>query len=109
MIPFYRLRSLDTTGSYLFVSTSEYNSIFAENSLQRDQWVVEGLDTEGIDIPEFSLYGVGAGQGIEFHRFQDINNHSYLFAGPEETQKIYNDPLLSANFVDEGAAFESFI
>ena len=46
---------------------------------------------------------------MEFHRFQDINNHSYLFAGPEETQKIYDDPLLSANFVDEGIAFESFI
>ena len=109
LIPFYRLRSLDTPGTNLFVSTEEYNSIFMEGSDQHNKWVAEGLDTEGIDIPEFYLYGVGAGQGIEFHRFQDINNHSYLFAGPEETQNIYNDPLLSANFVDEGIAFEAFI
>ena len=109
LLPFYQLQNLDQSGTYLFVSTEEYNAIFAENSLQRDKWVPEGLDAEGIDIPEFYLYGVGAGQGIEFHRFQDINNHSYLFAGPLETEAIYNDPLLSANFVDEGAAFKSLI
>ena len=109
LLAFYRLRSLDTTGTYLFVGTEEYNSIFAENSLQRNKWIAEGLDAEGMDIPEFYLYGVGAGQGIEFHRFQDINNHSYLFAGPLETEAIYNDPLLLANFVDEGPAFKSLI
>ena len=107
--PFYRLRSLDTPDTNLFVADQEYDDIFAEDSDQKDKWIKEGFDTEGIDIPEFFLYGVGAGQGIEFHRFQDINNHSYLFAGPEETEAIYNDPLLSANFVDEGIAFESFI
>ncbi len=106
--PFYRLRSLEIPDTNLFVEGG-YEDIFIEDSTQKDKWIKEGLDTEGIDIPEFYLYGVGAGQGIEFHRFQDINNHSYLFAGPEETEAIYNDPLLSANYVDQGIAFESFI
>ena len=109
LVPFYRLRSLDTPGNYLFVSTGEYNSIFAESSHYKDRWAKEGLDLEGFDIPDFYLYGAGANQGIEFHRLQNINNHSYLFAGLGEIEVIYNDPLLSANFVDEGSAFKSLI
>ena len=107
LIPFYRLRSLNVSGTHLFVSTEEYNSIFDDYSAQKDQWVKEGLNTEGIDIPEFYLYALDTDQGIEFHRFQDINNHSFLFAGPAETTAIYSDPFLLVNYVDQGIAFES--
>ena len=109
LVPFYRLRSLQIPGTYLFVSTEEYNSIFIEGSNQNDKWVKEGLDAEGIDLPEFHLYGVGAHQGIEFHRFQNIDNNTFLFAGSEETNAILNNPNLSGAFTHQGIAFESFI
>jgi glucose/arabinose dehydrogenase len=106
LLPFYRLRSLE--GTYLFVGRDEYDAIFNEDSNQRNKWVKEGLNGEE-DIPEFYLYGVGAGEGIEFHRFQNNNNGSYLFAGPQETAAINNDSDLSATFTDQGVAFESLI
>ena len=107
--PFFRLASIDVPGTYFFVSTEEYNAIFAENSAQRDKWQAEGVDAQGIDLPEFYLYGVGANQGMEFHRFQNIDNNTFLHAGPKETEAIYNDPLLSATLIDQGIAFKSFI
>ena len=107
LVPFYRLRSTETEGTYLFVGTEEYNAIFAEGSDQRDKWVGEGLDAQGEDVAEFYLYGVGAGEGEAFNRFQNNNNGTYLFAGPEETRAINNDPNLSAIFTDQGVAFES--
>ena len=124
--PFFRLASIDVPGAYFFVSTEEYNAIFAENSAQRDKWQAEGFDAQGIDIPEFYLYGVGANQGMKFHRFQNIDgvganqgmkfhrfqnidNNTFLYAGPKETEAIYNDPLLSATLIDQGIAFKSFI
>ena len=107
--PFFRLTSIDVPGTYFFVSTEEYNAIFAENSAQKDKWQAEGFDAQGIDIPEFYLYGVGAKQGMEFHRFQNIDNNTFLHAGPKETEAIYNDPLLSATLIDQGIAFKSFI
>ncbi|ELS03461.1 Calx-beta domain-containing protein [Xenococcus sp. PCC 7305] len=116
LLPFFRLKNIDVYrgfrsygGTYLYVSTEEYDSIFAEDSDQKDRWIKEGLDAEGIDIPEFYLYGVGANQGIEFHRFQHISNHTFFFASPEETEAIYRDPLLSESYIDQGIAFESFI
>jgi hypothetical protein len=108
LVPLYRLRNVDLTGTYLFVSTEEYNNIFAEDSNQRNKWVKEGLDTDGGDIPEFYVYGVGADQGTEFHRFQNTDNNTFLYAGPSETEAINSDPNLSAVFVDQGIAFESF-
>ncbi len=107
--PFFRLTSIDVPGTYFFVSTEEYNAIFAKNSAQKDKWQAEGFDAQGIDIPEFYLYGVGAKQGMEFHRFQNINNNTFLYAGPKETEAIYNDPLLSSTLIDQGIAFKSFI
>jgi hypothetical protein len=107
LIPFYRIRSLDVEGTYLFVSTGEYDAIFAEDSDQRDKWVKEGLDPEGNDVAEFHLYGANAGLGTEFSRFQNTQNNTFLYAGPEETQAIENDPDLSNLFTNQGVAFES--
>ena len=109
LLPFYRIRNLETEGTYSFVSTEEYSAIFDENSDQNDKWEQEGLDSSGEDIPEFYLYGVGAGVGTEFHRFQNNDNGTFLFAGPEETADINNDPNLSATFTDQGVAFEALI
>ena len=107
LLPFFRLRSLDTPGTFLFVSTVEYNAIFDENSPQRDKFIPEGLDEAGNDIPEFYLFGVGANQGIEFNRFQNTSNNTFLFAGPAETSAILADPNLSGAFINQGIAFEA--
>ena len=107
LLPFYRIRSLDLEGTYSFVSTEEYDAIFDEDSEQKDKWVPEGLDADNNDIPEFYLYGAGVGKGVEFHRFQNNNNGTFLFAGPDETLAINNDPNLSETFTDQGVAFES--
>lgn len=109
LLPFYRLNSLDVEGTYLFVGEREYDAIFDEDSEQRERWIPEGLDAAGDDIPDFYLYGAGAGEGIEFNRFRNNNNGTYLFAGPSETADINNDPNLSATFTNEGVAFESLI
>jgi FG-GAP repeat len=107
LIPLYRLRNVDLTGTYLFVSTEEYDDIFAEDSNQRNKWVKEGLDPDGGDVPEFYVYGAGANRGTEFHRFQNQDNNTFLYAGPSETEAINSDPNLSAVFADQGIAFES--
>ena len=107
LVPFFRLKSVDIPGTFLFVSTGEYNAIFAENSAQRNKWLTEGFDTEGIDIPEFYLFGAGAGQGVEFNRFQNSQNGTFLYAGPSESIAINGNPNLSSIFIDQGTAFES--
>ena len=110
LIPFFRLESLNpnTPGTFLFASTEEYDAIFAEGSDQADQWSQQGLDDNGNDIPEFYLFGVDARQGVEFNRFQNRDNNTFLFAGPDETAVINSDPNLSATFIDQGVAFEAF-
>ena len=40
---------------YLFVGEEEYQTIFAEDSPQKDKWEKEGLDDGGNDIAEFYL------------------------------------------------------
>ena len=107
LTPFFRLKSVDVPGTFLFVSTGEYDAIFAENSAQRDKWQAEGLDAQGIDIPEFYLFGVGSSQGVEFNRFQNLQNNTFLYAGPSESSGINKDPNLSSIFIDQGTAFES--
>lgn len=109
LVPFYRLASLDNPGTFLFVGTQEYNDIFAEDSDQRDKWLKEGLDTEDNDIPEFYLLDNSADRGIEFSRFRNIQNGTYLYAGPAETTDIENNPNLSDLFINEGVAFESLM
>ncbi|MDJ0743379.1 MAG: cohesin domain-containing protein [Xenococcaceae cyanobacterium MO_167.B27] len=105
---FFRLSSLDNPGTFLFVGQGEYDAIFAPDSDQRDRWEQQGFDTDGTtDIPEFYLYGVGAGLGTQFNRFQNRANNTFLYAGPDETAAINNDPNFSAVFFDQGAAFES--
>ena len=109
LIPFFRLRSLDVPGTFLFVSTAEYDAIFDDDSDQRDKWVQEGLDDDGNDIPEFYLLDGSADLGIEFNRFQNTQNGTFLYAGPSETEAIESDPNLSSLFVNQGVAFESLI
>ncbi len=105
--PFFRLRSLATEGTFLLVGTEEYNAIFAEDSDQRELWIPEGFDEQGVDIPEFYLFGAGSGEGEAFNRFQNNENGTFLFAGPSETADILNDPNLSETFTNQGVAFES--
>ena len=107
LIPFYRLRNIPTPGTYLFVSTEEYNAIFAENSEQKENWVKEGLDREGEDIPEFYFYDREANLGIDFNRFQNTQNNTFLYAGPSETADIENNPNFASLFANQGGAFES--
>lgn len=109
LIPFYRIKSLAVPGTFLFVSTEEYDAIFAEGSDQIDQWEQEGLDTEGVDIPEFYLFDGVADRGVEFNRFQNTQNNTFLYAGPSETEAIEGDPNLSNLFNNQGIAFESLI
>ena len=107
LLPFFRLQSLAIPGTFLFVSTEEYNAIFAEDSDQRNNFQPEGFDGLGNDIPEFYLFGAGANQGIEFNRFQNNSNNTFLFAGPGETTAILGDPNLSGAFTNQGVAFEA--
>jgi hypothetical protein len=107
LIPFYRLKSVDVAGTFLYVSTAEYNTIFDADSEQKDQWEQEGLDEEDNDIPEFYLYDGNADIGTKFNRFQNTENGTFLYAGEAETEAIENDPNLSSLFTNQGVAFES--
>ncbi|ELS04988.1 hypothetical protein Xen7305DRAFT_00047250 [Xenococcus sp. PCC 7305] len=107
LLPFFRLESLTTPGTFLFVSTEEYNGIFAEGSPQRNQWRRQGFDPSGQDIPEFYLFGAGSPTGTDFNRFQNLQNGTFLYAGPGETANINANPSLSSIFVDQGVAFRS--
>ena len=105
---FYRLRHKDISGTYTFVGQAEYDAIFADDSPYQDSWVKEGLNDRGVDIPDFYLFGAGAGRGQEFYRLQNNQNNTFLFASSDEVTTIENDPLLSASFTNQGLAFESF-
>ena len=107
LLPFYRLRSLDVPGTYLFVSTEEYDAIFADDSEQQDKWVKEGLNNENEDIPDFYLLGDSADRGMEFHRFQNRQYGTFLYADPAETEAIVNNEDLSSVWIHQGVAFES--
>ena len=107
LIPFYRLKSLDVPGTFLFVSTGEYDAIFDDDSDQQDKWEKEGLDSEGNDIPEFYLLDGSADRGAEFNRFQNTQNGTFLYAGEGETGAIESDPNLSSLFTNQGVAFKS--
>ena len=108
LIPFYRLRSQDVPGTYIFVSTPEYDTIFAENSEQKDKWLKEGLDEAGEeDIPEFYLLDGAIDRGVQFNRFQNNQNGTFLYAGQEETEAIESDSNLTNLFANQGIAFKS--
>ena len=107
-IPFFRLSSLATPGTFLFVSTEEYNGIFAEDSDQRDQWERQGFNEDGSeDIPEFYLLDGTTGSGTDFNRYQNNDNNTFLYAGPGESADIEADPNLSSLFTNQGFAFAS--
>ena len=107
LIDFYRLKSLDVPGTFLFVGREEYDLIFADDSDQRDKWQPEGFDGEGNDIPEFYLLDGSADSGIPFNRFQNTQNNTFLYAGPGESEAIENDADLSSLFNNQGLAFKS--
>ncbi|WP_066346447.1 hypothetical protein [Geminocystis sp. NIES-3708] len=106
---FYRLRSTELAGTYLFVGKEEYNSIFSENSDQKNKWVKEGFDSNGNDIADFYAYGADAGKGEPFNRFQNKENGGFLFAGPAETNSILNNSSLANAFINQGEAFEALV
>ena len=93
LIPLYRFQSQVTPGTYLFVGDEERTGIKENFS---EQFTEEGL--------AFYVYGVDAGKGTPFSRFQNTElPGTYLFAGLEESNNIEaNFP----NFVNEGIAFE---
>ena len=107
LIAFYRLKSLDVEGTFLFVAQQEYDGIFAEDSEQRDKWEPEGLNEAGEDIPEFYLYDGSADTGTQFNRFQNTQNGTFLYAGEAETEAIESDDNLSNLFTNQGVAFKS--
>ena len=110
LIPLYRIKSANRPiGVYLFVGEEEYQSIFAEDSLQKDKWIKEGLDTEGNDIAEFYLYPSGSDLGESLYRFNNTHNGGYLFVGQEESAAIRSHSDLSDIFISEGEAFETLI
>jgi Tol biopolymer transport system component len=109
LLSFFRLKSLDILGTFLFVSTEEYNAIFAENSDQRNKWEQESFDNEGNDIPEFYLLPPGVGSGVPFNRYQNTENSTFLYAGAEESNVIDNNPDLANIFTSQGAAFNSLM
>jgi YD repeat-containing protein len=109
LTPFYRLRNADLSGVHSFVSTEEYQEIFAEDSSQREKWIEEGLDSEGNDIAEFYLFPSNSDTGESFQRYTNTYNGSVLFVGKEESDFIANNPDLANNFISEGEAFESLI
>jgi hypothetical protein len=109
LIPFYRLRSQEVEGKYLFVGQEEYNTIFSEGSAQESKWIKEGLDRNGNDLPAFYVYGAGSNKGIQFNRFRNNNNGAYIFTAPEETENILNTPSLADTFINEGVAFEALV
>ena len=108
LIPFFRLESLTVAGTFLFVSTAEYEFIF-NDPVQQEQWLKQGFaetdDTQ--DIPEFYLLESSVGTGTQFNRFQNLQNNTFLYAGPAETENIENDPNLANLFTNQGDAFES--
>ena len=108
LIPFFRLESLTVAGTFLFVSTAEYDFIF-DDPVQSQQWKKQGFDpnNETEDIPEFYLLDGTANQGINFNRFQNEQNGTFLYAGAAETSSIINNPDLADIFMDQGIAFES--
>ena len=108
LIPFYRLESLTRPGTFLFVSTAEYEFIF-DDPVQQEQWKKQGFadEEETQDIPEFYLLDGSADTGTTFNRFQNLQNGTFLYAGPGETEAIDNDPNLSNVFVNQGVAFKS--
>ena len=109
LISIYRLRSKGNLGNYLFVAEEEYSQIFSPDSSQKNNWIPEGLNEEGIDLPDFYVYGADSNKGEIFNRFRNVNNNGYLFVGIQESNAILNDSYLSSMFVNEGVAFEALL
>ena len=108
LIPFYRLESLTVEGTFLFVSTAEYEFIF-DDPVQSQQWKKQGFadEDETQDIPEFYLYEGSADSGTEFNRFQNQQNGTFLYAGGGEIDGIEDNPDLANLFDNQGVAFKS--
>lgn len=107
LIPFFRLASLETPGTFQYVTEEELATIFADDSLQANSFARQGFNESGEDIPEFFAFAPGTGEGAEFSQFANNQNGTFLFADPVETLAIENDVLLSSIFTNQGVAFES--
>lgn len=108
LIPFYRIKSLAVPGTFLFVSTAEYEFIFDDPN-QQDRWEKEGFDLSGEDVPEFYLLEGSADNEIAFNRFQNRQNGTYLYAGEGETEAIESNSNLDNIFENQGVAFSSLV
>ena len=106
--PFYRLESLTVLGTFLFVSTAEYEFIF-NDPIQSEQWKKQGFADESKteDIPEFYLRDGSADSGTVFNRFQNKQNGTFLYAGGGEIDAIENNPDLANLFENQDVAFRS--
>ena len=108
LIPFYRLESTTVGGTFLFVSTAEYEFIF-DDPVQSEQWKKQGFadEEETQDIPEFYLRDGSADGGTVFNRFQNQENGTFLYAGGGEIDTIKDNPDLANLFDNQGVAFKS--
>ena len=108
LIPFFRLESLTVPGTFLFVSTAEYEFIF-DDPIQQEQWKKQGFadEDETEDIPEFYLRDGSADSGTAFNRFQNQQNNTFLYAGGGEIDAIEDNPDLANLFDNQGVAFKS--
>ena len=93
----YRFRS--NQGTYLLVGAEERDAINNDPNFSAT-YTEEGL--------AFYVYGVGAGEGADFHRLRNLNlPGAYLYATGDELADIQTN--LSNNYADEGRAFETEI
>jgi len=107
LIPFFRIASLDTPGTFNFVTEAELSAIFDDDSAQANSFVRQGFDEAGADVPEFFAFAPGTGTGTAISQLENSQNGTVLFADPVETAAIVNDPILSSIFTNQGIAFES--
>ena len=109
LIPFFRIASLDTPGTFDFVTEAELSAIFAEDSAQLNSFEAQGFNEAGEDIPEFFAFAPGSGVGTAISQLENNQNGTSLFSAPAETAAIVNDPILSSIFTNQGIAFESLV
>ncbi len=109
LIPFFRIASLDTPGTFDFVTEAELSAIFAEDSAQINSFEAQGFNEAGEDIPEFFAFAPGSGVGTAISQLENNQNGTSLFSAPAETAAIVNDPILSSIFTNQGIAFESLV
>lgn len=74
----------------------------------RDRWE-RLLKMLKIKILLVRNYEDSSNLGVQFNRFQNRQNGTFLYARPAETEAINSNPNLSASFIDQGVAFASLV